>query len=634
MTEQPNDIPGYEVLAKIGEGGRGTVYRARQLSLDRLVAVKILSPELVSDAEYTTKFLQEARAAAKLSHPNIVQAIEAGVHHGIWYFVMELVESGSLHERLASIGKFSEPETLDIAQQMAQALDFAWRRAHMVHRDIKPANILLTADGRAKLADLGLAQRHGTPADKSGFTEGTPQYCSPEQCRGEANLDIRADLYSLGATLYHLICGRPPFDGDNPAVVMGKQITDPPPTPRGLNPNISPALETIILKLLAKEPAQRFQSPADLLKELDRLLAPPRTEPAVVPSSATDHRRVLALGSAVAVGAVVVIIGAFVLFKGPPSPGKAKSAAKSKGRPALQTPGALPARVTSVVTQQTAALLPQPAPTPAATALPAPPAGPTAGEVENLLASIAALTRESKFTDAEDALRKAQEQWKDAPLQTRFKLENAFQETQAARAAHEKKMADEATARAAAEQARREQAEAQARAIIEPTGGWTRAFYIEYACQYMAGHIAKAADTDVRARLEARAAELQLLGELKKHLIAEVGKGLLPARPFILVRGRTLQGKPVSATADNISIAVGAGTIALRWSDLTEPTIYGMLQTGVTSQHGRALAALALYAWETGRADDARRFYDQAKTALGDQLPQPVRLRGEPAPAN
>ncbi|MBI5683860.1 MAG: serine/threonine protein kinase [Verrucomicrobia bacterium] len=632
MTDQPNDIPGYEILAKIGEGGRGTVYRARQLSLDRLVAVKILAPELASDAEYTSKFLQEARAAAKLSHPNIVQAIEAGVHHGIWYFVMELVESGSLHERVVSIGKFSEQETLDVAQQMAQALDFAWRRAHLVHRDIKPANILLSADGRAKLADLGLAQRHGTPADKSGFTEGTPQYCAPEQCRGEPNLDIRTDLYSLGATLYHLICGRPPFDGDNPAVVMGKQISEPPPPPRNLNPQISPALEAIILKLLAKDPAQRFQSPADLLKELDRLLAPQRVEPAVASVANAGRRRILALGSAIALAVVVVVGGALALFKGPAPGGKAKTAGKSKSSIAPKTPGAFPAPATATGTQKTAALTPQP--TPRVPPPPAAPPGPADEELQNFLANVAALVKESKFADADAALQKAQEQWKSAPLQVRVKIENAGQETQTARAAHEKKMADEAAAKAAAETARREQAEAQARAIIEPTGGWARAFYIEYACQYMAGQTAKTTDADVRARLEARSGELQLLGELKNHLIAEIGKGALPARDFPLVRGRTLQGKPVSATADNLSIAVGVGTIALRWSDLTEPAIYAMLQASIAAQHSRALAALALYAWETGRADDARRFYDQAKTALGDQLPEPVRRRGESPPAN
>jgi serine/threonine-protein kinase len=632
VTDQPNDIPGYEILAKIGEGGRGTVYRARQLSLDRLVAVKILAPELASDAEYTSKFLQEARAAAKLSHPNIVQAIEAGVHHDIWYFVMELVESGSLHERVTSVGKFSEQETLDVAQQMAQALDFAWRRAHLIHRDIKPANILLSSDGRSKLADLGLAQRHGAPADKSGFTEGTPQYCAPEQCRGEPNLDIRTDLYSLGATLYHLICGRPPFDGDNPAVVMGKQITDSPTPPHSLNPQISPALEAVILKLLAKDPAQRFQSPADLLKELDHLLAPQRAEPPVAALANTGRRRIVALGSAIALAVVIVIGGAVALFKGQAPSGKTKAATKSKSGIARKTPGVLHAPATSISTQGTAALTPQPPPPVPATSAPPPP-GPTNEEVQKLLADVAALVKNSKFADAETALQKAQERWKDAPLQVRVKIENVGQETQTARAAYEKKMADEAAAKAAAETARREQAETQARALIEPTGGWARTFYLEYACQYMAAQIAKATDADVRARLQARAAELQLLAELKNHLIAEIGKGLLPARAFTLVRGRTLQGRPVKATADSISIAVGAGTIALRWSDLTEPTIYVMLQASATAQHGRALAALALYAWETGRADDAKGYYDQAKTALGDQLPEPVRQRGEAPPA-
>ena len=649
MTEPPNEIPGYEILAKIGEGGRGTVYRARQLSLDRLVAVKILSPELASDAEYTAKFLEEARAAGKLSHPNIVQAIEAGVHHGIWYFVMELVESGSLHERLANVGRFSEADTLDIAQQMAQALDFAWRRVHLIHRDIKPANILLTADGRAKLADLGLAQRHGAPADKSGFTEGTPQYCAPEQCRGQANLDIRTDLYALGGTLFHILCGRPPFDGDNPAVVMGKQISEPPPPPRNLNPQISPALEAVILKLLAKDPAHRFQSPAELLKEVERLLAIQRGETPEVPLAVASGRSTRAVWG-IAFALVVVVIGAIALLKAPAFRGKLKPATRPAVSVVPKPPGVLPTPAIPAGSQPVAVLSPQPLPpavtppvvnVPLATNAPPSPSGPAGEEVQKLLNGVAALVKESKYAAAEGALQKFIEQWRSAPLPARLKAESALsklegvlQETQAAHAAYDKKMADETAAKAAAEAARREQVEAQARAIIAPTEGWVRTFYLEYACQYMAAQIAKAADADVRARLEARAGELQLLAELKNHLIAAVGKGALPARAFTLARGRTLQGKPVSATADNLSIAVGVGTIALRWSDLTEPAIYAMLQASVTAQHSRALAALALYAWETGRGVDAIRYYEQAKTALGDQLPEPVRRRAQPAPAN
>ena len=644
MTEPPKEIPGYEILAKIGEGGRGTVYRARQLSLDRLVAVKILSPELVSDAEYTAKFLEEARAAGKLSHPNIVQAIEAGVHNGIWYFVMELVESGSLHERLANVGKFSEAETLDIAQQMAQALDFAWRRVRLIHRDIKPANILLTADSRAKLADLGLAQRHGAPADKSGFTEGTPQYCAPEQCRGQTNLDIRTDLYALGGTLYHLICGRPTFDGDNPAVVMGKQISEQPLPPRSLNPQISPAFEAVILKLLAKDPAQRFQSPADLLKEVERLQAIQRGETPVVPVAAAARRSMSAVW-AIAFVLAAAVIGVVVWLQAPVFFGKQKSATQPLAGVVAKPPGNRPLPATPAGTQSVAVLSPQPPPQavePAVAAnAPSAPSGPAEEDVQKLLDNTAALVKESKYADAEAALRKFIEPWQSAPLPVRLKaasvlskLETVLQETQTAHAAYDRKMADEATAKAAADAARHEQAETQARTIIAPTEGGVRTFYFEYACQYMAAQIAKTADADVRAKLEARAAELQLLAELKNHLIAAIGKGALPARAFALARGRTLQGRPVSATADNISIAVGVGTIALRWSDLTESAVYALLQSSVTGQDGRAFAGLALYAWETGRATDAIRYFEQAKTALGDQLPEAVRRRAQSAPGN
>lgn len=282
--DQEIQIPGFELLDKIGEGGRGAVYRARQLSLDRLVAIKILRPTLATDAEYTARFLQEARAAAKLSHPNIVQAIEVGEHEGVYFFVMELVEGGNLLERLQRNGVMTEGEALEVASQTSQALDFAWTQAGMIHRDIKPANILLTPDGRAKLADLGLAMRHGASPDAPGYIEGTPQYCPPEQCRGEASLDTRADLYALGATLYHLVCGGPPFDGDDPAKVMAMQITHPVEPPRFLNPGLSMEFEAMTLKLLAKDPADRFQSPAELIAEIQRMRAP-QPEPPPAPSS-------------------------------------------------------------------------------------------------------------------------------------------------------------------------------------------------------------------------------------------------------------------------------------------------------------------------------------------------------------
>ncbi|MCX6900766.1 MAG: serine/threonine-protein kinase [Verrucomicrobia bacterium] len=279
-------IPGFELLDKIGKGGRGTVYRAHQLSLDRLVAVKILGPTLATDAEYTANFLQEARAVAKLSHPNIVQAIEAGNHEGVWFFVMELVEGGSLLERLERTGPMLEPEAIEVAVQVAQALDFAWSQAGLIHRDIKPANILVTPHGQAKLADLGLAIRHGSQKEARGYIEGTPQYCAPEQCRGEPNLDTRTDLYALGATLYHLVCGRPPFDGDDPAKVMTLQITHPVEPPRFLNPNLSPEFEALILKLLAKDPADRFQSPTELMETIQQMRAPqPKPQPEPQPTA-------------------------------------------------------------------------------------------------------------------------------------------------------------------------------------------------------------------------------------------------------------------------------------------------------------------------------------------------------------
>ncbi|MBI5393774.1 MAG: serine/threonine protein kinase, partial [Verrucomicrobia bacterium] len=349
--DQEIHIPGFELLDKIGEGGRGVVYRAHQLSLDRLVAVKILGPTLATDAEYTASFLQEARAVAKLSHPNIVQAIEAGDHEGVWFFVMELVEGGSLEDRVLRTGPMSEQEAIEVAFQVAQALDFAWSQAGLIHRDIKPANILATPDGRAKLADLGLAMRHGSQKEAPGYTEGTPQYCAPEQCRGEPNLDTRTDLYALGATLYHLVCGRPPFDGDEPAKVMTLQITHPVEPPRFLNPNLSPEFEAMILKLLAKDPADRFQSPAELMGEIQRMRTPlpepqpelqpepqPTAKPLVPVAVATlaPQRTWLRLGRAALIGGGLMLLAAAAVVGSRPEWVRGRGQGTSKAQGALQ----------------------------------------------------------------------------------------------------------------------------------------------------------------------------------------------------------------------------------------------------------------------------------------------------------
>ena len=267
-------VGNYELISQIGRGAMGTVFKARQLSTDRLVAVKILHPRLAKDRQFIVRFRREAQAAAKLSHPNIVQGIEVGQSpDGYHYFVMEFVDGPSVQKLLKERGRLSEGEALKITSQVARALDHASEMG-IVHRDIKPDNILLTKDGMAKLSDLGLAKE---VVDSSltlvGVQLGTPLYMAPEQARGEASVDSRSDIYSLGATLYHMVTGQPPFQGETAAVVITKHLQAQVPSPREKAPYLSDGICHIIEKMLAKDQADRYQTPAELLRDLELVAA-------------------------------------------------------------------------------------------------------------------------------------------------------------------------------------------------------------------------------------------------------------------------------------------------------------------------------------------------------------------------
>jgi len=262
-------LPGYKVLSKIGEGGMGAVFLARQVSLDREVAVKLLAPKLARDAFFIDRFMREARAAAALSHENIIRAIDVGEASGHYYFVMEYVEGETAHDLVQQKGALDETAVLDIGIQVCRALDHAHQHG-IVHRDVKPENIMITAQGIAKLCDLGLARNVASTDGRS--TEeavGTPNYVSPEQARGDAQIDIRTDIYSLGATLYHLATGSMPFKKlGPPLVVMARHITEQIPPPRKINPNLSEGFGRVLVKMMVKDPARRYPSPADTLDEL------------------------------------------------------------------------------------------------------------------------------------------------------------------------------------------------------------------------------------------------------------------------------------------------------------------------------------------------------------------------------
>ncbi|MGB2820318.1 MAG: serine/threonine-protein kinase, partial [Phycisphaerae bacterium] len=268
-------IPGYQILAKLGSGAMATVFKARQLSLDRIVAVKVLPKKLSENLEYVERFHKEGKAAAKLNHANIVQAIDVGEAGGYHYFVMEYVEGHTLGDELAEGQAFSEAEALRITIQIGRALEHAHRQG-LMHRDVKPKNIMMTPEGVAKLADMGLARAASdvqAAQAEAGRAYGTPYYISPEQIRGEVDIDFRADIYSLGATLYHLVTGRVPFQAPTPAAVMHKHLKEPLVPPDHINTSLSSGLGEVVEVMMAKDRNRRYGSTGDMLTDLEAIAA-------------------------------------------------------------------------------------------------------------------------------------------------------------------------------------------------------------------------------------------------------------------------------------------------------------------------------------------------------------------------
>ncbi|MBN1137623.1 MAG: protein kinase [Anaerolineae bacterium] len=242
------------------------VYKAFQPSLRRYVALKVLPDYFQADPEFVARFQREARAAAQLSHPNVVTIYDVGEQAGIHYIAMEYLEGGSLLDRLAR-GPLSPEEALQIVEQVGGALDFAHSRG-LIHRDIKPGNILFSADGRPKVTDFGIARAGDTSRlTRSGTLLGTPEYMSPEQAQGRP-VDHRSDLYALGVILYEMLTGRVPFQADTPHAIVYALIHQPPLPPRQLRPDLSSAMEAVLLKALAKQPNERFQTGADMTAAL------------------------------------------------------------------------------------------------------------------------------------------------------------------------------------------------------------------------------------------------------------------------------------------------------------------------------------------------------------------------------
>lgn len=263
-------IAGYKFLGKLGAGAMATVHKAKQLSLDRVVAIKILPRKFSSNPQFIERFYAEGRAAAALNHPNIVQAYDVGKSGEFHYFVMEFVDGRTVYDDIVKHKRYPEAEAIDVIIQIAEALQHAHEKG-LIHRDVKPKNIMITKEGVAKLADMGLARAMNDKEmaeAEAGKAFGTPYYISPEQIRGEVNITAAADIYSLGATLYHMVAGTVPFDGKNPSAVMHKHLKSELVPPDHVNPKLSAGISEVIEMMMAKDARARYKSCKDLLIDL------------------------------------------------------------------------------------------------------------------------------------------------------------------------------------------------------------------------------------------------------------------------------------------------------------------------------------------------------------------------------
>ena len=270
----PPSLPGYEIQKLLGAGGTSTVWLAKQLSLDRVVAIKILSPDLLADEAARAQFQKEACAAARLTHPAIVGIVDFGEHQGTLYYVMEYVAGTNLAEWLAANQRMAHGQALKLVDIVAGALDAAHRESALIHCDVKPGNILLGTDGSVKVTDLGLARIAGSAATRepSQSIEGTPTYIAPEQIEGREP-DCRTDIYSLGLTLYHLLTGHPPFEGRSLDEILEAQQSDYLPDPCELLPHLPVSYGWLLAKMTAKDPAKRPSSWANVLKDVHQIQA-------------------------------------------------------------------------------------------------------------------------------------------------------------------------------------------------------------------------------------------------------------------------------------------------------------------------------------------------------------------------
>ena len=271
MYRPAQQIPGFQILSKVGQGAMAVVFKAKQLSLDRIVAIKVLPKRLSENREFVDRFYREGRAAARLNHANIVQAYDVGESGGYHYFVMEFIDGKTVYDLVDDGRPVEEGEALRILIQCAHALHHAHLQG-LIHRDVKPKNLMITKAGDVKLADMGLAREmsdYATATAEAGRAYGTPYYISPEQIRGEIDIDARADIYGLGATFYHMVTGGVPFDGTTPSAVMHKHLKEPLVPPDHTNSSLSAGVGEIIEVMMAKDREERYPSMEETISDLE-----------------------------------------------------------------------------------------------------------------------------------------------------------------------------------------------------------------------------------------------------------------------------------------------------------------------------------------------------------------------------
>ena len=268
------NINGFELKKKIGIGAMGQVWLAVQTSMQRYVAIKILSPSVCSKPGFIERFQGEIKNSAKLEHTNIITAFDAGCKNGFYYLASSYVDGENLEQKLIQKKRINEKEALKIALGIAEALSYSWSEFNLLHRDIKPSNIIIDKNNMPKLMDMGLSKciNEDPSLTYDGEIVGTPYYMSPEQAKGQTDLDLKSDIYSLGATLYHLVTGQLPFDGTNSVGILTKHITEPLVPPIDKNNIISTEINALIIKMMEKKLDSRIQTWYEVIGEITKIL--------------------------------------------------------------------------------------------------------------------------------------------------------------------------------------------------------------------------------------------------------------------------------------------------------------------------------------------------------------------------